>query len=928
MYFDPMKKVLPAIILSLVLICQKNNSISQSLIWAKQLATGSSDMIIDQQGNLLSTGTYGFTTDLDPGPDTFNLATIGAGIYASKLSSSGNLVWAKGIPVSSSGRLYYEPAIATDKQGDVYIVGQFYDTEDFDPGPGVFNMTSAGESDAFLLKLDSSGKFIYAKQFPGSTDDFVHKVTTDASGNIILTFELTGTVDFDPGPGSFNLAGIYNGDVVICKLDPNGNFRWAKQMGGEGEDFVYTSVVDKDGIIYSTGNFTDTEDFDPGPGIFNLVPPGGIFISKIDSSGNFQWAEKMGGGSGVDIQLDPSSNVILTGRCTGGGDYDPGPDTVLLTPTGNTDIFVAKLDKRGKLLWIKQISGPSADQGSSLAIDRRGNIFVAGLFTGTTDFDPGPQVHSLTTNGKTDLFICELTFTGNFVSVSQIGGSLDDEVENILLDQSENIYLYGGFEKTVDFDPGPSVFNLTVPPGPNPSDIVFNTFIAKYGQNNKIEGSIFFDANHNGNKQANENTLANVVVKAERGGLLYFAVSDSVGHYSVRLDTGNYSITPILPAYYSSALPSSHSYNFGSALGSTDSANDFGLQPILNVNDLEVHLTNLSPIRRGFQTVFRLSYFNAGTTSVSGDVTIRLDSSLEYKSSDPSPSTYNDHILTYQFDNLLPGTEKSVDVVLSVPAALSLGSILKSIATVNPIQGDSTPINNTDTLLTTVTGSFDPNDKSVSPSGPITADFVASGQYLDYTIRFQNTGTDSAFNVVVRDTLSDNVDITSFQMISASHPYVLIIEGSTIEWRFTNILMPDSNHNEMLSHGFIRYRVKPKSSLGGGDQVKNKAAIYFDFSNGVITNETNTIVNVVTGTRPIVNPGMAKVFPNPANSILYIKKPGYFDCTLYDVTGKLVFKSEKNYNEAYVNVQPFSNGIYILLIKTDREVLLNKIVVQ
>ena len=476
--------------------------------------------------------------------------------------------------------------------------------------------------------------------------------------------------------------------------------------------------------------------------------------------------------------------------------------------------------------------------------------------------------------------------------------------------------------------PGPSVFNLTAPPGQNPSDIAPDAFIAKYGQDNMIEGSIFFDANHDGNKQVDENFLSNVLVKAERDGLLYFAASDSDGHYTISVDTGSYSITPVLPSYYSAAFPSSHAFIFGSSLGSIDTANDFALQPIPNIKDLAVTLTNLFPTRRGFETVFRLTYFNAGTTPLSGSVTVHLDSSLDYKSSDPSPASYNNHILTYDFNDLLPGTDKNIDIFLTTPVTVSLGSILKSIAVINPIQGDSTPVNNTDTLFTTATGSFDPNDKSVLPAGPISTDFISSGQYLDFTIRFQNTGTDTAFNVFVRDTLSDNVDVTSFQMISASHPYVVSIEGSTVEWRFTNILMPDSSRDQLLSHGFIRYRVRPKNNLTGGEQVKNRAAISFDFNNAVMTNETNTIVNIVTGTRVINNPGMAKVFPNPTRSILYIKKPGYFDYVVYDAMGKLVFKSDKNYNEANVNVQALSNGVYILLIKTEKEMMLNKIVVQ
>ena len=134
---------------------------------------------------------------------------------------------------------------------------------------------------------------------------------------------------------------------------------------------------------------------------------------------------------------------------------------------------------------------------------------------------------------------------------------------------------------------------------------------------------------------------------------------------------------------------------------------------------------------------------------------------------------------------------------------------------------------------------------TVSPNGDIGLSFVTSGEYLDYTIRFQNAGIDTASIVVLRDTLSNNLDISSFVMLPASHNYALKIVGSNkLEWTFNNILLPDSNHNELKSHGFVRFRFKTNKSLVVGDQVFNKASIYFDFNTDVVTNQTvNTVVS-------------------------------------------------------------------------------------
>ena len=165
-----------------------------------------------------------------------------------------------------------------------------------------------------------------------------------------------------------------------------------------------------------------------------------------------------------------------------------------------------------------------------------------------------------------------------------------------------------------------------------------------------------------------------------------------------------------------------------------------------------------------------------------------------------------------------------------------LGSFLQSNAEVDAFPNDANFFNNKDSIFHLITGSFDPNDKKVTPAGPISTQFINTGKYLDYLIRFQNTGTDTAFLVIIKDSLSQNLDINSFRMISTSHRYILNIkENNILEWTFPNIQLPDSNVNEEASHGYIRFRIKPKSTLITGDEIFNDAAIYFDFNAPVIT---------------------------------------------------------------------------------------------
>lgn len=392
------------------------------------------------------------------------------------LKAQPTLAWAKQIEGTNSngGSLGANGdkgwSIAVDANGNVYTTGAFEATADFDPGPGVYNLTSAGGSDIFISKLDANGNFVWTKQMGGTANDQGLSIIVDANGNVYTTGVFRGTVDFDPGAGVYNLTAVVGNDVFISKLDVNGNFLWAKQMGSGGNTRSNSIALDANGNIYTTGNFQNTADFDPGAGVYNLTSIVGndVFISKLDANGNFIWAKQIECAStnwSNSIAVDASENVYTTGYFQGTADFDSGFGTYNLTSAGSDDIFVSKLDILGNFLWAKQMGGTTSDRSFSIALDANGNSYTTGNFTGTADFDSGPGVYNLTSVGGQDVFVSKLDANGNFIWAKQMGGTSNELAYSIAIDANEYIYTTGYCNGVADFDPGPGVFNLNATNG-------------------------------------------------------------------------------------------------------------------------------------------------------------------------------------------------------------------------------------------------------------------------------------------------------------------------------------------------------------------------------------------------------------------------------------------------------------------------------
>ena len=382
--------------------------------------------------------------------------------------------------------------VASDSTGNIYSIGYFSGTVDFDPGPGTFHLSSAGSFDVYVSKLDAAGNLVYAKRLGGAGDDRGIGIDVDGAGNVFTTGSFQSTSDFDPGPGTFNLTSAGSEDMFVSKLDSSGNFAWAKRMGGTSHDGGISVVVDGAGNVHTAGKFFGTADFDPGPGTFNLTSAGAedIIVSKLDSAGDFVYAKRMGGPAGdqplngSSLTLDGAGNVYTTGYFTLTADFDPGPATFNLTSAGAVDIFVSKLDSTGNLVYARGIGGASSDAGVGIAVDGSENIYVAGGFRSTVDFDPGPGTYNLTSLGDADIFVLKLDALGDFVLARQQGGAGFDQGNDIVLDAAGNIYTVGPFSGTADFDPGAGTLNLTSAGGTD-------TFISKLDVNGNL---VFADA--------------------------------------------------------------------------------------------------------------------------------------------------------------------------------------------------------------------------------------------------------------------------------------------------------------------------------------------------------------------------------------------------------------------------------------------------
>ena len=413
-------------------------------------------------------------------------------------------------------------------------------------------------------------------------------------------------------------------------------------------------------------------------------------------------------------------------------------------------------------------------------------------------------------------------------------------------------------------------------------------------------GLVYHDANQNSTFDSGDYPLPNRQVCAP----FYCNTTDTSGHYGVILSTGANTVTPPSIPNFASA-PAAHSVTNPSGIVENL---DFGFQATSAVTDLAVTHVYSSPPRIGFFVNQSIGVYNAGTLAASDTLVYTFDSLYTFLLAEPSPFYQTGNTVAWLTGNINPLQSKEFGLILQLSETTALGTLIVNHATVTAVN-DNDAANDEFAFYQTAVSSFDPNDKTPSPFY-----FVSDGDPIQYTVRFQNTGTDTAFNIIIRDTLSENLDWSGFQLLTQSHPVTVDfnLENGALAFRFHNILLPDSNINEPLSHGYVVYAVPTKAPLADGTPINNTGSIYFDFNAPVVTNTTFNVIGDNVGIEEL-HQGVLTVYPNPASHQIQIHSSKFANrITMKDLTGRLVYAGDYDVSNPFVDVSMLPAGVFMM----------------
>ncbi|MCB0793978.1 MAG: T9SS type A sorting domain-containing protein [Flavobacteriales bacterium] len=357
-------------------------------------------------------------------------------------------------------------ALDTDANGNIYALGDFSGTVDFDPGPGVFEMTAVNAS-SFVLKLDPNGDFLWARAFSASVNSFsANDISVDPAGHAWIIGTFAGTMDIDPGTPVVNITSDGGTDVFFVRLDPNGTRMRYGRGGGPNDDTGNSIVADDQGNAYMTGRVWQGAVFESAPHSTSDVVSGfnapDVFVLKLPPTGDFEWYDNLGGffwDEGNAITLDAQGNVLVAGTLSGPSDFGQGNPNIL-PGDGTKDIFVCKLSNSGVITWVRSVVPGQEDIAYDIATDALGDVYTTGTFYSIVDFDPGPGVNALDTQGPRLSFIQKLDAAGDFVWAGMLNSTNNNSSWGVHIDAEGEVWCTGTFQATTDFDLGPGTANL------------------------------------------------------------------------------------------------------------------------------------------------------------------------------------------------------------------------------------------------------------------------------------------------------------------------------------------------------------------------------------------------------------------------------------------------------------------------------------
>ncbi|MCX6198663.1 MAG: T9SS type A sorting domain-containing protein [Bacteroidetes bacterium] len=741
----------------------------------------------------------------------------------------------------------------------------------------------------------------------------------DAHGNQLwydsLGYQAFGeaSVSLDAFQNVIALTATSSGDIVtVRKFNPDGNIIYQTSFGINNL-IVVQCTSDKHGNVFCSASVDSI-----GVSIYKEE------IYKIDTAGNIIWNKEFSGPNYDSytgkIQFDSHENLIVLTP----GKIDAIPYNLIcniykrIDPAGNTINELGGTLQGGHANFI--VHGDSIIcfiGGLARVIDTLGSQLHAKLLSATTytrgiiPFENSFFIWAIDIDTPR-LIVTQYDY--NLQLVNQIQRDFTQGYSDLAISKQYNISAMANFYHSPDSIPD--------------STLVIH-FCADCETN--IDGYCYADTNLNCTIDFPEFKFTHRAIHLLPNNI--FSYTDGDGKFQFLQQNGTYTITELLPPYWyhdcwdtiTTTLDSTHSNSIG---------NSFGSIPIPGIHDKQV-VVSISRAIPGFLSHQIIDFANVGTEVENGFVSYTIDSHFLFLQSIPPFDSVDGRTHFWNFSNLEVLEHRHIFVEAVLATYTTLDSYVSYCATVEPIAGDTTPQNNIDSGNLRVRGSFDPNDKTSKATNKNETGNLTDSSVLTYTIRFQNTGNDTAHKVVVLDSLDTDLDISTLEVIAFSHSYeIALYDNRVLKFTFNNILLPDSGANQLLSNGFIVYTIHPKKNLLPGTQIDNTAAIYFDYNAGVRTNTVSDWVELnPTSIFKIQDKEQLHLFlfPNPSNNIVNViadESMTGSSLNVYDITGRKMLTAQLRLTKTQLATSSFANGVYLVSVENEKGKTTRRLVIQ
>lgn len=673
--------------------------------------------------------------------------------------------------------------------------------------------------------------------------------------------------------------------------------------------------------------------------------PDANFKAKLLESSYLSVVAQDGSGSSVkidtnndgEIQVSEASQIYYL-NVRGPVPGTPGNITSLIGIQNFTNL--RGLDCRGQQLVSLDLSGNTSLRTLSCCCNQIANLNLTGLVNLIQLECSGNQLTTLDLSDLRSLyyFDCHANQLQTLdLSSSSVGTNswlkLDCSFNNLsnvniksgrLISSYSNFKFQGNPLQYVCIDvPYVSSFKAELYNYQNYTNVEVNSYCSftPGGTFYTIKGNQKVDINSNG-CDSFDNPIPYLRFNISNGTTNGSLISDYSGNYSIAVQEGSHTIAPFFeyPNYFN-VTPSFLNVNFPSQ--ASPFTQNFCITPNSNHPDLELNISPIIPVRPGMNAKYYILYKNNGNVTQSGSINLVFnDAVLDFVTSIPAISAQTTNNLSWNFTNLLPFETRAIEITLNVNSPIEIpsvnaGYILNYVVSVNTLAIDETPNDNTFTFNQTVVNSFDPNDKTCLEGATIAPSEV--GKYVHYMIRFENTGTANAQNIVVKDMIDTaKFDLNSLVPMKGSHSFVTnITAGNKVEFIFENINLPFDDAN---NDGYIAFKIKTKPTLINGDTFSNTASIYFDYNFPIVTNTATTTIATLAR-QDFEFSSYFNLYPNPVNNILNISAKETIEITsinIYNTLGQLVLVIPNATNIKTIDVSNLTSGNYFIKINSDK----------